>query len=168
LGKYSDAVNDYRKVLSLDSLHKNARLNLAYACYGAKLPSEAEFHFNEAVRIFGSSADVYESRAWFRLETGRYALSLEDYDHVLKMGQSSPKVWLGRGWANYYLGNLAEAEADLMKSLGTEGGSPDSWYCLGEICLSSGKKDEACVWFEKAAKAGHPKASELLVKNCSN
>ncbi len=68
-------------------------------------------NWNRVLSVVGSN-NAYLARAQARVESGAYALALEDFDRALSEGADPLKVYPGRAMANFMSGSYAAAVAD--------------------------------------------------------
>ena len=91
-GKYSDAVADFERVLTLDDRSDRAYRGLANA-YGAMgLPDKAEQTWQRAVALRPNSADDRNQWARFELNRGNYAKAAEEFRKAVNIAPENVKL----------------------------------------------------------------------------
>ena len=111
------AMADLERALALDpdlALAYNYR-GVAYAIAGND--DRAILEFTRAVSLAPAMSEAYFNRAGMYLQAEDPNAALADLDTVGKLDPENPSLYLVRAQVHMLLGNLAEAEADLLQVL---------------------------------------------------
>ncbi len=101
-----------------DEVRRDAALNArcwARAMLGIEL-DQALKDCNDAIDADAKNAAYLDSRGWVHLRLGRYQKALSDFDRSLDLRPGVAWTLYGRGLARTWLGDGAQAEADLAAS----------------------------------------------------
>jgi tetratricopeptide (TPR) repeat protein len=101
-----------------DEVRRDAALNArcwARAMLGIEL-DQALKDCNDAIDADAKNAAYLDSRGWVHLRLGSYRKALSDFDRSLELGPGVAWTLYGRGLAKTWLGDAAQAEADLAAS----------------------------------------------------
>jgi TolB-like protein/Tfp pilus assembly protein PilF len=132
--------------------HFHNHFGYAYIEHG--LFAEAEREFRAYIRVSPDEANPYDSLAELYLMTGRPALSVETYDHALRLNPRFGWSRFGRVYALAMQGKFDEAFSGLapLHSLGASGGVPAAVIHLLDalICSRTGRDASAAAHLEAA------------------
>ena len=76
--------------------------------------------------------------------------AITDYDRAITLAPNNGEAFNNRAWANYKLGHMSEAKADVDKAEGLIPGKADVWDTRGHILEALGDRAGAIKSFEKA------------------
>lgn len=110
---------------------------------------------NSLLKTHPGNARALRIRAEIYSITKKYKLALRDYDRLLAKPVPQGKDYVHRGTVYLTLGDLARAEADLVRGIELEQASPPAYRNLAEIYFKQGKKKEAEAVLSKMV-AAHP------------
>ncbi|MDX1986925.1 MAG: tetratricopeptide repeat protein [Candidatus Obscuribacter sp.] len=110
---------------------------------------------NSLLKTHPGNARALRIRAEIYSITKKYKLALRDYDRLLAKPVPQGKDYVHRGTVYLTLGDLARAEADLLRGIELEQASPPAYRNLAEIYFKQGKKKEAEAVLSKMV-AAHP------------
>lgn len=115
-------------------------------------PARAEFWFARAVDWSPQVAAVWMARAQYRLGQQRYAEAAEDFAVTLRMRPGFKYAWVGYGYALFYTGRAAEAEAALQKALALDPSYAEPYFHLGVLAEQRQAFDLARRNFQEALR----------------
>lgn len=110
---------------------------------------------NSILKTHPGNARALRIRAEIYSITKKYKLALRDYDRLLAKPVPQGKDYVHRGTVYLTLGDLARAEADLVRGIELEQASPPAYRNLAEIYFKQGKAKEAEAVLSKMV-AAHP------------
>jgi len=143
LGKRRDAIEGYRKVLSLKPGLYEAELNLGILLVLDKQSGEAVTLLESACR---QKPGEFKPHFWLAealLSTGKTSSATEHFERALELDPKNAGAWLGLARSQIRQGKLEEAEASIIKALDLE---PDSRQALLELAAAyeqAGRLDKA-------------------------
>ncbi len=143
LGKRREAIEGYRKVLSLKPGLYEAELNLGILLVLEKQSGEAVTLLESACR---QKPGEFKPHFWLAealLAAGQPSGAAEHFKRALELDQKSADAWLGLARAKMRQGELEEAEAGMKKALEL---APESRQALLELAAAyeqAGRLDKA-------------------------
>jgi tetratricopeptide (TPR) repeat protein len=117
LGRYSDAVAAYDKVVFARPTNTDAWNNRGVALEKLGRYSEAVSSYDKAVTLQPGYADAWYNRGVALRKLGRYADAVASYDKALAFSPGYVDAWLNRGVALDYLGRYEDAVMSYDKAL---------------------------------------------------
>ncbi|MBB1078184.1 type IV pilus biogenesis/stability protein PilW [Rhodoferax sp. 4810] len=146
-GKTTVALDEIKQAILIDPNYSDAfslrgliymRLN----DYGI-----AEESFNKALSLRPRDSDVLHNMAWLKCQDGRYAQSMDYFNRALAnpMYRERAKTHMAQGLCQIKAGQLAEAEASLLKSYEFNAANPVTGYHLSNLLFQ--RKDFARAQF---------------------
>lgn len=115
LRRYSDAVADYRQVLSRVPRNLEARIGLTETYIRQGKKTEAWDELNTMASLFPDSAMVYVMRASYEHREGMYDLSLYDWDKALEIEPDNGDYLLSKAVTLISAGRKRDALAILRR-----------------------------------------------------
>jgi tetratricopeptide (TPR) repeat protein len=179
-GRQAQALEDYRKAISLDPLNQV----LAYNYLGEFFMAAGKP--DEALKVFKRVEDIYASQdiseLWhFRGDTVRPHLALvylnlgnihleqKDFDSAtryyrasIRQMESAPPYY-GLGYAQYMKGNKEEALQSFLKVNSMDPGFPNTYLFISHCYRDLGNREEAAKYFQHYLRLKHKK-DEMLEK----
>lgn len=117
LGKYTEAVNEYKKALALAPTNPAIRLNLGLTFYQIGRYEEAARVFEEAVSLFPTNPDLLESLGNTYVKLNRLGDAVIQYELAINNGGNSSRLFKNASDAYRALGMNSMAELYLRKAV---------------------------------------------------
>lgn len=145
-GKSSEAIAEYRKVLSLDPRHAGAhyeigRLLLAGNEAGAR--EEARHEFEEELQIDPANAGAEYQLGQMAFETRQWAEAEKHFRRALQLEPRSPAVLVGLANSFISQGRSAEALEPLQQAVKLGPDDPQAHYLLSFVYRRMGRNQDA-------------------------
>jgi serine/threonine-protein kinase len=148
-GKYSEALSNFERVLTLDDRNDRAYRGLAKTYAATGLPDKAEETWQKAVALRPNSADGYTQLGLFELYRGNYAKAVVELRRAVSLAPANTKCMSNLGVALLYAGSLDESREVLQNSIRLEPNYA-SYANLGNLDLKQGRYAEAAADYENA------------------
>lgn len=109
-------------------------------------------------RVAPSSPLAFESLSFIYFDEDEPLKALEVLTIASRLNPENSTTWTNLGWANYLAGNLAQSEADTLRSIemqdaaGRGPGDYIPWYNLGLVRTVTGRLEEAMKAYEVAVE----------------
>lgn len=152
MGRYADAARAYRKVLFLDSVHVEGRINLAVALY-----YQGKYDSAKQVLEGVLSAHSQEAEAWNAL--AMIAAAEEKYDEAMRYVQRAVDIrphnaWYinNRGYIHLLKGETDKALADINQSIASDPSNAWAYRNKGIYYLITGDYNSAIRLLEQALR----------------
>ncbi len=146
-GRYEEAIDCFERAIEFDPTHPLPYFNLASACWSAGQLERADAAYRKHLELEPEhSCAMYDlARVRSAMDDEQGALKLFQQYHELEPGD--PAARMSIGIANLYLGNPAEARANLDAALKTNPGLHWAIHMLGKLALSEedNARAEACA-----------------------
>lgn len=133
---------DYQKALSLNPSHSIALNNIAVLKRMNGEPDAGD-PLEQAIDSDSSMLYPYLERAYQRTEGGYYKGALADYNSALKINDTDPEIWFGRGSVREKLNDLKGAYADYTKAIELKENYQQAWLNRANVLSKQGKYAEA-------------------------
>ncbi len=167
LGDYNAAINDYAKVIELDSNYVEAYVQRAYAFLSTKQNMAAFVFFTKAInKNPNQPADVYFARGFTYQEIRAYQQALDDYKKAIEFNPNLAGAHLNSGNCYYALKEYSKALDSYTISEKLQPDNSTVYYARGFVYLDTGFIDKACEEWNKALKMGNTYVKEYIDKNC--
>lgn len=114
LGDWASAEADYTQAIELDPAYAYAYESRALVYHRLGRPEDAIADYTRALNI-EPSAETYVNRGQVYLQAEKFTSAIADFDRALELDETYALAYRGRGFANYLLGNDADALADLRR-----------------------------------------------------
>ncbi len=154
---YKQSLDDYKKAIALDGSNGNAYEGKGSDEYNLNMKDSALADEFTALKL---TPDLKNVRNWIgliKLETGDYRGSLEYYNKSIEMGGSA-KDYVGRGAAEYHLGDYDKAMQDETKALQMDPDIENVYYWRAQIKEAmgdfKGAIDDHMLSMDKAENKG--------------
>lgn len=162
-GQYKIALDELRKAITADS-----RFGPAYDVYGLiymELAEDrlAEENFRRAIELDRSDSEARNNYGWFLCTRGRHDDGLEQFSHALRNPlYAQPELAMANaGLCAERKGDLALAEANLVKSLKLQPDNPNTVIKLAGLYFRQGKLAETQRLLSRHAELAPPTAESL-------
>jgi tetratricopeptide (TPR) repeat protein len=153
-GRLEEAVESYRRALSIDAAYAEGHNNLGTALRDLDQMSEAEKCFRESVRLKPQYGDAYNNLGNLLRETGRAEESLACYQRALEVAPlGHPKTMqynANLGAVLRELGQYGDAEGAFRRALRVMPNAPEAHVNLGLALRDQGRFEEADLCFCRA------------------
>lgn len=118
-----------------------------------------------AISLEPKRSNYWCNRGIIKLKLKLYKESISDFDEAIKL-DNDPQAYSNRGVAYSELKLYSKAIDDFTISIEKLPYAKDLPYLRGLSYIAIGKKDLACIDFEKSQKMGHSIAQQALNKYC--
>lgn len=146
-GKSSDAIDEYRKVLSLDPRHAGAHYEIGRLLLaGAKGPQtrdEARKEFEEELKIAPSNAGAEYQLGKMAFEDRQWAEAEKHYQRAHRLEPQSPVILLGLANSFISQGRSQEALEPLQEAVKLIPKAPQPHYLLSFVYRRLGRTEDA-------------------------
>lgn len=142
-GDTVSAINDYKRVLSVNPNNNLARHNLAVLGASGSNPQETERQLTEAINENPKLPYSYAERGALRLKTGNLKGALTDYSEAIKLDPNNPDYWLNRGIAKEKGNDLNGALADYKQTITLKSNYEKGWMNHGNVLVKLNRLNEA-------------------------
>ena len=153
LEDYNGAVEDYSKIIAIDSVNTLAYLNRGKNMRRLEKYQEAIEDFEKAIKTKGAE------NSWIDFPEN-YLIKGNDFDARVE------EIRFERGLARYGIDSLRMAFDDFYFCIRCNFALPGSYYMLGMIYIEYGYIDDACVVLHKSRMLGNLNAQEMIDKYC--
>jgi Flp pilus assembly protein TadD/uncharacterized caspase-like protein len=147
---YTEAEQQFKKVIALDPTDKNSWNNLGYLYNETRRYPEAELNFKKAIAIDSTYCPAWNNLGLVYLNTRRYPDSELAYKISVAIDSTNSVTWsqLGVG----YLQTLRYTEAELVskKSLALDSTRTAPWNILGLVYLYTSRYTESELVLKRA------------------
>jgi tetratricopeptide (TPR) repeat protein len=155
------AVDTFRKVISLDPLSPDAHLNLGIALADQQRSEEALAEFTEAVKLAPGQAGPHYNKGRVLGDLRRYEEALPELQQACKLDATIPDAWFRLGIAQRETQHYPEAVEAFRATLKLNPRQPDASFLLGQSYQTLGKSPEAIgAW--KATLEVEPNHAQAL------
>lgn len=161
--QYKIALDELRKAISADS-----RYGPAYGVYGLiymELAEDrlAEENFRRAIELDRNDSETRNNYGWFLCSRGRHGEGLEQFSAALRnpLYARPEQAMANAGLCAEKKGDLALAEAHLVKALKLQSDNPDSVLRLAGLYFRQGRLIEAQRLLARHAELAPPTAESL-------
>lgn len=114
--RYKDAIENYNKVIALDSAHINAYLQRGFCNNLIKDFKAAIDDFTKVISLDPKHKWAYVSRGSAKNKTGEYQSAMDDFNQALELDPTDQEAYNNRGFSKKMLGNKKGACEDWNKS----------------------------------------------------
>jgi tetratricopeptide (TPR) repeat protein len=164
IGKTAEAVEAYKKTLSLDYTYKDAHFSLGELYQKAGDDDQAIFAFDQTIALHPKNEDVYVMvvSAYNRAlkETPKNILyyqarekAMDGLTRLIHTGSARATSFFNLGYLYSEIGDLTRAEAAYQMALDINPGHDKALYNLGNVYRDQGRLREALAVYEKAGRA---------------
>jgi tetratricopeptide (TPR) repeat protein len=140
LSKDSQAIQDFRKALSINPSHTAALSALASEPGSA---ADVEKYRRQAIESDSLALHPLLERAYARMQAGHFKEALADYDRALLIEGKNPEIWLNRGVAKEKLNDLDGAYTDYTSAIAVDERYVKAWLNRGNVLQKMGRSKDA-------------------------
>jgi len=120
LGRYREAVAIFRELLRENFNHYVLLNNMGYALIAAGEPEQSLLYLNRGLTLAPKFAELHASRAWAKVELGRWEEGLADAQRALKLNEASAGAYRVLGLYAREKDDLTTAREQLLKAQSIE------------------------------------------------
>lgn len=161
--QYKVALDELRKAITADN-----RFGPAYNIYGLiymELTEDklAEENFRRAIELDRADSEAHNNYGWFLCTRGRYDEGLDQFNAALRnpLYGKPEQAMANAGLCAEKKGDLALAEANLMKSLKLQPDNPNTVLKLAGLHFRQGRLEETQRLLGRHAELAPPTAESL-------
>ncbi|MEO9482037.1 MAG: tetratricopeptide repeat protein [Ekhidna sp.] len=194
MGRESDAINDLKEAIRLDSANYHAWYNLAILDENAKLPMSllANEDFTPMLNLVGANA----------YERGDYDLSAMYHTKAIEANVNDDLARISRGKALLRIGAYGQARQDFIKALQLNSSRTEAFHLIGNTLfhekkykeaigfyeqylsldtsyenvwfnaamayLNLDESDKSCQYLQKASALGMKQAADMIIEHCGS
>lgn len=156
MGRYEEALAEYKRALELDPLSPIINTNLAHAYYFARDYGKAAEQCRRAVALAPGFANAHSDLGRAYLFLGRSAEALNAIETASKLGGGAMNG-LGRlGFAYARLGREAEARRILRTLAGERDKGWTADLAISIVLAGLGDREQAMMWLDRAKQVRAP------------
>lgn len=169
-GKIQDAIDRFRRAISIFPNYLMARNNLGVQYLKLGKWNEAADQFEAAIEINPKALNPRQNLAIALIEQKKYAQAIEHLNQAISIDSSSPAVHLYAGIASLGVDEIDQAQRELSTALSLGGEEySNAHFFLGLVYMKKGQRElairELKSYVEKSPKGEKaPRARELLEK----
>lgn len=129
---YSGALDDYNKVLAIDSDYATVWYNRGVCKSILGNPFEAIQDFNRCIAIDSTHYIAYYNRANAKYDLHDYLGAIDDFTHAIALRPADADIYYNRALAHLHLDQSTAACRDFSKA--GELGSRDAYEAIDDFC----------------------------------
>jgi Tfp pilus assembly protein PilF len=162
--RWTDAADNFRDALILDSKDNTIREHLGLALYMAGNFREASDHLGTLLKdpAYEKRTDILTALGQCQMQNGKLREAKACFETVVQLNAAAADSWMNLTKVSMSLGDLPRADLALRKAMTIDPSSSDSHLLLGYLRLKQKRLPEALAAFEKA----HELASDDGVSLC--
>jgi len=171
LGRFDEALAEYRETLRIEPGDRNGEENLAQASFaqGERLlaqgnPDGALHAFREGLRYRPRNALAHSEAGQILTRRSQPDAAVAEFREALRLAPGMARAYLGLGGALAQLGHIAEAKAAFQSSVQSDPSMVEAHYDLGLVSAAEGKKEEALAAFDQALRVQPEYAPALAAR----
>lgn len=161
LGRYDEALQDYRRVLAFHPESSHTLVAAGTTLYMMGLAEASLTYFDKAIEL-NPVIPAFVNRAEALVDLGRYEAAVADYDAALAKESYNGGLYRARGFAKSAMGNHEEALADFEQALRYNQKDATAWYYQGCELLELERHKEAAQAFSKVLKMAPDYANAIV------
>ena len=147
-----EAVDAYKKALTLDSKNEEIYRNLAKSYSKLEQNNNAYECFEQANKIKPNNADAIFGMGILDLKNNRFKDSIDKFNLAILYNKNFFQAYYNLAIAQNLIGNLTEAENNYLKAIKIKQNYYQAYNNLGSILIKTKKTHDAIKFFEKALK----------------
>lgn len=152
LGSYSDAVEVYERLISLDPNNLEGYCNLGITLRNLKMYEESIANLKRALKLKPDYTAALINLGNTYIDLGKPSAGIKYYEQAVNSDKNSVQAHFNMGVALYSMGNLKEASNSYKKALELNPSLYDASNNLGVIYIDEGKTTQAMECFRTAIK----------------
>lgn len=142
-GRLAEAVELYRRLLTIDPQHATVLLHLGLALRGLRQPDEALDALRRAIAADPKIAEAHHQAGNILKSLGRHAEALPALREAARLAPMQAAIWLNLGVTCLELGARDDAIAAFEHARSLEPGRPETHNILGHALAAAGRGAEA-------------------------
>ena len=150
LKNYSKAIEDYDKVIKLNSNDAGYYNGRGSAKYSLGEYKESVEDYNKAIKLNPNKVSYYNKRGNGKYKLGEYKESIEDYNKTIELNSNNATFYGNRGSAKYSLGEYKESIEDYNKAIELSPNNASYYNGRGNGKYSLGEYKESIEDYNKA------------------
>jgi tetratricopeptide (TPR) repeat protein len=173
MGKYAEASEDFKHLLSLDPFNSIARkamgiikLEAGIAKYTIQDFQGALIDYDESLS-FCKSYNGFYNRGVLKMNIRDFEGALCDFDSASGMDTLVPDAYINKGFIFYQAGNLANALQNYNRALQIAPNDSRAFIGRGLTNIKQGNKSVGCEDLRQAATLGNTDAQIQIQKYCN-
>lgn len=161
-GHVDQAVEAYRKALSLDSRFVPAHINLIAVLGRNGRPDEALRHYEAALALDAGFEELHYNHGVLRVSLRQWLVAGAAFEQALRLNPSSVEARYNLGYCLLQSGQPAVALSHFQKALALNPGHTLALIQIGALHLKAGRRAAAAAQFERALAVDSPQRPEHL------
>ncbi|MGP8214494.1 MAG: tetratricopeptide repeat protein [Bacteroidia bacterium] len=158
---FSDAVNDYDKIIKQDSGYAIAYLARAVN-YCKEMEMLSRFNEDEQYTLVNNTYKIVKET-----KNDKYEMALADFSKLIQIEPDFAFAYYNRAYVKYKLQDFNGAVDDYSKAIQIDPDMADAYYNRGLLLFCLGDKLNSCQDFSKAGELGRTEAYVLIKRYCS-
>ena len=151
-GKTAEAMENYRKSLSINPAYEDALNNMGYVLAGQKKYVEAIAYYEAALRVRPNHVEVHNNLGNALSELGRIDEAMEQYEMVLKQKPEHADAHNNLGIALAMRGRLDEAKSQFQQAIRYKPSDAGAHSNLGNALAVQHKLNEAIREYQESLR----------------
>ena len=153
--RFGKAVEDFEKVLELDSGNVDARDNLsaAYDAWGNFVDTNddaaAALHFDLAIKFNSENSLALKHRGGVLMRQGGYAQAIEYFDRAININPKYYEAYTSRAIAYFHLSDYIEVAKNLERAIVINPKGDRAYAIYAEVYFRLGKYDKAIKYYNE-------------------
>jgi protein O-mannosyl-transferase len=159
LGRFDEALAEYRETLRIKPGDRNGKENLAQASFalGERLLAQGNLDralaaFREGLRYRPRNALAHSEAGQILTRENRPAAAIAEFREALGIAPSMARAYLGLGAALAQSGRVSEAAEAFQSAVRYDPSMVEAHYDLGLVRAAGGRKQEALAAFDQALR----------------
>jgi len=164
-GNPDAAFNYFNKSIALEPKNKEALLNIGtwYDQHDQAVLAKSAYY--RALQLDKNYAEAWNNLGNSYFRTGNPDSALICVNEAIRIFPQYHEAWNNRGTQYAARGKYPEALKDFSQALNILPQYAEPMFNIGLVKSQTGQNEEALEWYRKAAKAGSPRAIQLLQQN---
>ncbi len=162
LGRYQDAIEDYKQAVKINTDYSEAYYNLGIACGKIGRRQDEIDAYKQAIRIKPDYAKAYCNLGVACDDLGRRQEAIEAYRQAIRIKPDYATAYLNLGVTYYRLGRYQDAVEPYKQAIKIQPGFVLAHYNLGVAYSVAGDKNSALEEYKILKTLDAEKANELF------
>jgi tetratricopeptide (TPR) repeat protein len=163
LDDYKGAVEDFTKVIEIDTSNELAYLNRGKSNTNLGNYTEAIDDFTKTIKMKGGR-ETEDGGLWYIKIVKNPLPFINNNNDLAAFDVTMEEICFERGFARYNIGSLRLALNDFYFCVQSNFEPAESYYMLGLIYIAYGNMEEAYLAFNKSRMLGFSDAQEMIDK----